>query len=1377
MKKIWIIAVILGLAVGIYFTTGFDADSTLHVNPKKRYTPEEIWARRLERKRQQKALGITKFDHPNQYGEYHRLIRTGAGDYTSVYPGNYKLIELSKASHRLAVRRSSSRTQAVQWVERGPFNVPGRTRALLVQPGDPQGNSWIAGAVGGGIWKTTDAGQSWENKTPDLSNIAVTTLAQATANPDIIYAGTGESFASDGIDGDGIFKSTDGGDTWTQLASTANTEDFGNVNRVVVDPDNPDLVLAATVNSAISGNFRSGIYRSFDGGVSWTQVYQGVASVEQIVDTPGNFNVLYATENGVGVIKSTDAGQSWENASNGLAPSGRLELAVSPTNTQRLFASVEGTLSGNGSDLYISDNAGATWSLVLEENNGVNFDFLGGQGSYDNTIVVHPYNEDIVYFGGVDLWKVTMKPGTITGNPTVTSVDEEGTRSFMNLISVGGDFFGGRIDRESVDLPDLVSVEVRFGPGLSQKAHRFTVSGRGAGVPDNGYIYRDYVDVPFQVWDIDNNRQLMVSFRDQQEDGVFNLITENTSGNPANHSREYLFIHKVDYSNTPDGNIAVNGGINRGQQHQAMYFFWPVLSGGAVWNSDNLPPSVFRINFGSIETRLRETEIVTDAYNARGGKNSFSQSFGLDFQIGVHPDHHGLYTFKIDESQETFKLITVNDGGVHESNISTDPAVNDGDFTFAGYGYNTSQFYGIDKKPGVDEYIGGMQDNGTWRSPTGQNATSTTKYIRQLGGDGFETVWNNADPNKIIGGSQFNGLARSIDGGLSWVVATSGMTDVGAGNAPFITKIANSKSNPDVLYAIGATGVWVSDDFGGRWEVTPLTNNFNLRSTSDVKVSIANNRIVWAGTGMTSVNRLHVSIDGGISFSVTNNLNNAPIGLLSGLATHPEEDSTAYALFSIADAPKVIKTTDLGQTWEDITGFDGGDESSKGFPDVAVYSLLVLPHETNTIWVGTDIGIVESKDNGGTWNLLNDNLPGTSVWDMKVQDDQVVIATHGRGIWTTTIPDLPAVTFVPFIENTGFNALGKLNVDVSLRSPYDSTQILIDDERVGSIGATAVDNVIFTVDNLPANGTVSVIARSFLSGKAYLSNEKSLQLSAIEPPATSYGNDFNDGNDSDFTGNGFNIGTADGFFNAAINSPHDYDANTQYIYQLNVPIVIAQENARFQYDDVAIIETGETGAVFPEREFYDYVVVEGTKDGLNWIPIADGYDASLSSLWLNRYQNDTDNDGDPGLFFAHDIDLLDKFNPNDTVIFRFRLFSDPVTVGWGWLIDNLFIQQEKPNIGPVGIEDEANTQGLSFISFPNPSLGPATVNYFLPESDVVHFKLIDATGKVVEARYLGRKMAGNNSVAFDFTSQGQGIYFLLLETNHGKYSQKLVLGN
>ncbi len=1374
MKKVWFGAAILGLVAGIYFLGGLGNNNAVDINPKRSYTPEEIWAKRLERKKQQKALGISKFDHPDKYSEYHKLIRTGQGAYKSTYPRNYKLTALRKARNQLAARKRHSRTNATEWVERGPFNVPGRTRTLLVLPGDPNGNSWIAGAVGGGIWKTTNAGQTWENKTPDLPNIAITTMDFATSNPSVIYAGTGESFASDGIDGDGIFKSTDGGDSWTQLASTIGTEDFGNVNRIVVDPNNPDVVLAATQNSSISGNFRSGIYRSVNGGVSWSLVYTGSRAVQQIVVSPGNFNILYATESAVGVLKSTNAGQTWDRFSNGLLPSGRVEMAVSPVNTQRLFVSAQGELSGNESDFYISDNGGATWSLVVEENNGENLDFLGGQGSYDNTIVAHPYDEDIAYFGGVNLWKATIKAGTQQGNPTVTSVDEENTGAFLDLISSGADFFNGKIGRESVNLADLVSVEVRFGPGISQKAHRFTVGGQGAGVPDNGYIYQDYVDVPFQVWDIDNNQQLMVSFRDQQEDGTFNLITENTSGNGSTHSREYLFIHKIDYANTPNNNIATNGGTNIGQQHETMYFIWPVLSDGGTWNPPGLPSSTLRINFGPIVTRFRQTEVVTDAYNANGGKNSFSQAFGANSAIGVHPDHHGLYTFKVNEGLKTFKIINVNDGGVYVSNISIDPGINDGDFSFAGNGYNTSQFYGIDKKPGANEYIGGMQDNGTWRSPSGREATAVTKYLRQLGGDGFETVWNNADPNKIIAGSQFNGLARSVNGGLSWRNATSGMTDTGAGNAPFITKIANSKSNPDVLYAIGRTGVWISNDFGGSWKATALNNSFRLSSTSDVKVSVANNNIVWAGTGMTSFNKLHVSTNGGLTFQTTNNFNNASFGLLSGLATHPTEDSTAYVLFSIANAPKVLKTTDLGETWEDITGFNGGG-SSKGFPDVATYSLLVLPHQTNTIWVGTDIGIVESTDNGETWSLLDDNLPGTAVWDMKVQDDQVVIATHGRGIWTTTIPALPPAVFVPFIESTGLIASGKLNVNVSLRSAYDSTQILIDDERVGSIGSTDPGNVIFSVSNLPSSGTVSVVARSFTGQKALLSNEKLVQLFEIKPPAKSYGNDFNDSEDGDFVGNGFSIGATQGFSNAAINTPHDYEANTSYTYQLNTPIIIAEENATFQYDDVAIIETGEEGATFPEQDFYDYVVVEGTKDGINWTSIADGYDASFNSGWLSRYNSQSDNDGDSDLFVAHNVDLLDTFNAGDTVIFRFRLFSDPATVGWGWLVDNLFIQQDKPNLGPVGIEDEIEAEVLSFAHYPNPSQGLVTVNYFLPDTDVVLFKLISIDGRMVDSKYVGRKMRGNNATVFDFSRQGRGVYFLRMETNGGNFSQKIIL--
>ncbi len=1375
MKKHWITTIILGLVVLIYFNLDLDHKGIAY-SSKQDYTPEEIWAQRLVRKGKQKALGITKFDHPNEYTKHQRLIRTGYGAYQSSYPLNYKLFELQQAKLRKARRKSGARTNAVTWTERGPSNVPGRTRTLLVFASDATGETWLAGAVGGGIWKTTDSGTSWTNKTPDLPNIAVVTMAQGVSNPAVIYAGTGESFAGDGIDGDGIFKSTDNGESWTQLASTIDTEDFGNVNRIVVDPNDPDIVLAASQPSSISNIGGSGIFRSTNGGSSWTKVLNSNnARVQQIVATPGNFNVLYATIRGVGVLKSEDAGVTWTDSSTGLSPSGRLELDVSPVNTDVVYISAQGALSGNESDLYVSENAGDTWSLVLEANGAENFDFLGGQGGYDNTIVAHPYDEDIVYFGGVNLWKATIQPGTTPTDPTVLGVDQDNTNSFLRLFNFGGDFAGGTVDRETVALDDLTSVEIRFGPGLSQKAHRFTVGSQGAGVPATGYNYEDYVDVPFEVWDTTNDQQLMVSFRDQQGDGAFNLIAENTSGSGATHSREYIFVHKVDYSTTANTSIAQNGGASVGHQHETMYFFWPFLAPGGVWNPAALPASTMRINYGQIEGKLRITQVVSDAYNDNGGNNSFAQTSGLATVVGLHPDHHGLYVQKRDEGLQTFRIINTNDGGVYFSNTSTDPGVTDNAFTFAGSGYNTSQFYGIDKKPGADEYIGGMQDNGTWRSPNGEEASASTKYLRQLGGDGFEVVWNNADPNKIIGGSQFNGFARTLNGGETWINGTNGMTDVGSGNAPFITKITNSKSNPDVLFAIGASGVWVSEDFAASWQLTALNDNFSLTSTSNVKVSIANNNVVWAGTAMLNNNRLHVSTDGGKNFDATNNFNNTSFGFISGMGTHPTEESTAYALFSIADAPKVLRTTDMGQTWEDISGFAGsGGTSNNGFPDVAVYSILVLPHETNTIWVGTDIGVVESKDNGATWALLDDNLPGTAVWDMKVQDDQVVIATHGRGIWTTDIPELPAITFVPFIENVGLGANGKLNIEVDLRSSYDSTLLFFNNNQVGKVEETTPGSLNFNLDNIPNSGDATVQVKSYANEIEYVSNVKTITLFEVEDPILSYGNVFDTGIDVDFMGNGFTVGQTTGFATSAINSLHDYETNNDYVYQLKKPIIIAESNARFLYDDVAIVEPGENGSTFGDQDFYDFVVVEGSKDGITWEPIADGYDARFDSDWLARYNNATDNDGEQSLYVSHDIDLLDTFNPQDTVFFRFRLFSDPGAVGWGWIVDNLFIQEDRV-VDPVGIGDELDENKLRFTQYPNPGNGEVVVDYELPQAGNVTFRLINLSGKLVSSQQLGRKASGNNTVRLDFSSQSQGLYILQMESGSGKFSSKLII--
>ncbi len=146
------------------------------------------------------------------------------------------------------------------------------------------------------------------------------------------------------------------------------------------------------------------------------------------------------------------------------------------------------------------------------------------------------------------------------------------------------------------------SVEIRFGSGKTQKAHRFLVPENATvGVLDASYAYQDYVTVPFEVWDITNNRQLMISFRDQGRDGLFNLISQNTESSIATQqSREYLYINNVTYNAaSPNASIATNGG----HVFKQMYNIWPVLADGGGWSPNSLPDATFKINF--------ETKIVT----------------------------------------------------------------------------------------------------------------------------------------------------------------------------------------------------------------------------------------------------------------------------------------------------------------------------------------------------------------------------------------------------------------------------------------------------------------------------------------------------------------------------------------------------------------------------------------------------------------------------------------------------------------------------------------------------------------------------------------------------------------------------------------------
>src|SRR5258706_275515 len=546
---------------------------------------------RTETKNEKESLEEieTEIDHendsdgPEEFLKFHQGIRTRSDESKPGYPANYQWTELQKAQ-RFSTKKAitSARVQSgngvINYAERGPANVPGRTRGLLVDPDDATHKTWLAGSASGGIWKTINAGTSWQWLTPSISNLATTTLAMAESNHNTIYAGTGEGFGLvDGVNGTGIFKSADRGTTWSLLF---NSVSLGPINRLAVDPTNENNLLVAS---------NLGIYHSTDGGGNWSQVFQVPNNsglyIQDLRATPGNFSTLYAAQYGVGVLKSMDGGTTWNKSNIGMAPSGRVEISISPVKTDRMSASAEGALSCTNSDLYLSDDGGTTWFLVTLTLSAKTVDYLSTQGWYDNTVAFSPYNKNVVYVAGVGAYQITLGSASV-GSSGSYSLQVNNTTSFLTLVNFGASADGGKLDIGSSANSD--SVQVRFGSGLTQKAHRFLVPvDSTSGVSPSKYSYQDYVDVPFQVWDVSKNQQLMVSFRDQDRNGVFDLLAQNTTSTATQQSREYIFINNVAYNpTTPNSSIATNGG----QVFQEMFFFWPVLAGSGTWARTSLPP-------------------------------------------------------------------------------------------------------------------------------------------------------------------------------------------------------------------------------------------------------------------------------------------------------------------------------------------------------------------------------------------------------------------------------------------------------------------------------------------------------------------------------------------------------------------------------------------------------------------------------------------------------------------------------------------------------------------------------------------------------------------------------------------------------------------
>lgn len=1336
MKRLVLLVLVFLIAV-IFITRKSGTERGEVTNFIAEYTPQELWKRQLEEKRKKRASGYSKMDQPDMYQMFHREIRTRAGEKGPDYPVNHRIEALKNLRNNISSFRTSS-NGVVEYVSRGPANVPGRTRGLLNLPGDPNDETWLAGSAGGGIWRTSNGGASWTLLTPDFPTLAVSTLAMSEVDDEIIYAGTGEYIASSGtaIQGQGIFKSTDGGNTWVQLPSTVNTADFINITRIIVDPNDPNIVLACSAPNNWRfrpEDFISTIMKSTDGGNSWNRVFivdsddiaGGLATgaIEQLIYTPGNFDVMYAAMHGFGAFKSTDAGETWLPSNTGMAAFGRVELAVSPVNTSRLFASAEGALSGadSDSDLYISEDAGATWSYLRTEFNGLPVDFLGGQGWYDNTIACDPYDQDVVYAGGVSLFRFEVSNETRNSYSISTE-----NLDFLTLINFGADYAGGTL--EANEFAGEFSIEVRFGPGRSQLAHRYTVPENAtSGVPPDQYFYQDYVSVPFQVWDVTNNRQLMVGFRDQDRNGIFNLrLSDTDNGEATQQSREYLYIADIPYQANSDPDMALTGG----HEYRNAFFFWPVLSQGSTWDPANLPTSNLSINYNGQELAGANTVVVADVYGEFDGNNQFLANGD------VHPDQHNMIMLPVDESSQTYKILLSNDGGVFISDPSARPGVASGSWNFTGNGYVTTQFYGAQKMPGAERFLGGTQDNGTWFSPQNIDASEATNYQFAIGGDGFEVLWHALDPQKFIGGSQFNRFRRTLNGGITFSNATQGIV----GDNPFISKLASSDALPERIFTVSSEGVFRSDNFGESWELTPVNSNWivnNFVTFLDVEVSRANANIIWAGSGMDNNRRLHYSTDGGRSFNEASNFN-VPMGTLTKLGSHPTQPNTAYALFSFAKGPKVLRTTDLGQTWEDISGFGTGEESTTGFPDVAVYTIYVRPDNPDIIWVGTEIGIVQSLDNGATWNLL-DEFPNASVWQLSGRDSLITIATHGRGIWTAKVEALQQSFERPQLVDAARMPNGNAIIVLDNPVDYDSASFIVNNQFAGSIASLSQGLDTIVVNDIE----LQILQMTMIGyeGNSPVANNFSISILPDREPISEFFAVFED-NEPTISTNAFTAQQVNpSGANASLHTPHDYPNNANLIFRFSAPVVVSSTNPFINYEDIAIVEPGDN----------DYVVVEGTLDGLNWISLTDRYDASFNSEWLEIYNSggvpDLDN------FVNHVVDLSETFDAGDTIFIRYRLHSDDQNTGWGWAVDDIFVQTEVTSI-------TADLKSNISI-YPNPAKNILTIES--NEETIGRIDILDSEGKRI-------RMINNirTRQQLDVSGFNNGIYMVLIYKGDGQ---------
>jgi hypothetical protein len=322
----------------------------------------------------------------------------------------------------------------------GGMAVSGRMTGIAPHP--TIANTIYICAAGGGVWKTADGGTSWTPLTDGQPTLAMGAIALAPSNPSVIYAGTGEAnFSGDSMYGRGILKSVDAGATWALMGNSV--FDRRAISAIAIDPTNANTVYVAVAGATNSLSGNRGIWKTTDGGATWTNMTSAISTSLNYTDvvinpaTPSTVYMAVGERTGNlqnGVYKSTNGGASWALAGNfpsADATNGRIRVAIAPSSPQTLYAAITSASSSGLYKMMKTTDGGTTWTQLAAAPN-----YLGGQGWYDTTLIVDRTNANVVYGGGA------------AGSNTIVKSSDGGAT--WSAIGTGADGNGPHVDHHAI---------------------------------------------------------------------------------------------------------------------------------------------------------------------------------------------------------------------------------------------------------------------------------------------------------------------------------------------------------------------------------------------------------------------------------------------------------------------------------------------------------------------------------------------------------------------------------------------------------------------------------------------------------------------------------------------------------------------------------------------------------------------------------------------------------------------------------------------------------------------------------------------------------------------------------------------------------------